>query len=102
MNRNEHLKVDKFCFNKESNDVHQWLDETYKYYMNTNPYKHWLERHHIEAISKKYGNYTPEYNVAYFHILFDYISHFNVAFVPQDRKEAESMLKSLKSLKGED
>ena len=95
MEHKEHLGVDKFVWDKEYNDVHQWLDETFPRYANRDPYRHWLERHNLKAISEEYGNYTPEYNVAYMHVLFDFLSHFQVAFVPDDEKECESMLKSL-------
>lgn len=94
MNRQEHLKVDRFTFGKEYNQVHSWLDETYNNYARTNPYKHWLERHNYSAIKLKYGEFTLEFNAAYLHILFDYLSHFGIAFVPKDEEETRSMLKS--------
>jgi hypothetical protein len=95
MNRQEHLKLDNFIWNEKYNEVHQWLDECYPKYMNRNPYRHWLERHFLDAIKEKYGEYTIEYNVAYMHILMDYLSHFQIAFTPKTKEEAESMLKSL-------
>ncbi len=95
MNRIEHLKVDKFVWNKEYNEVHKWLDELYPRYLGRNPYKHWLERHFLDAVTEQYGEFTINYNVAYMHILFDYMSHFQMAFVPKTKEEAETMLKSL-------
>jgi len=94
MKREEHLKVDKFAWNKEYNDVHAWLDETFPKYAGRNPYRHWLERHFLDAVKEKYGEFTLEYNVAYLHILFDYLSHFQVAYAPQTKKDVEDMLKS--------
>ena len=98
MYKKEHLSVDHFCWNKEYPEVHQWLDETYSKYASSNPYRHWLEHHHMKAISDKYGDYTPEYNAAYMHILFDFLSHHQIAFVPINEKDLESMLKSLQIL----
>lgn len=54
MDRENHLRVDKFAWDQEYNDVHQWLDETYIQHANKNPYRHWLARHHIKAIAEKY------------------------------------------------
>ena len=98
MKRADHLMADKFFWDEEYNDVHQWIDEHFKYHAGRKPYRHWLERHNIEAIEKQYGNFTKRFNAGYMHILCDYLSHFGVAFVPKDRKEAEEMLKSLEVL----
>jgi hypothetical protein len=99
MKRQDHLRVDKFTWDKEYNDVHQWLDECFPKYAGRNPYMHWLERHYLDAIKEEYGEFTLEYNVAYMHILFDYLSHFQFAYVPKTKKDAESMLKSLGALR---
>ena len=89
-----HLEVDKFLWNKEYPDIHKWLDRSFGDYKN-NTYRHWLNYHHINAIEKEYGSYTIKYNVAYMHILIDWLSHFSIAFVPKDRNDAEEMLKSM-------
>lgn len=94
MNRKEHLNIDILVFGKEFNNVHSWLDGEYWKYTK-NPYLHWLNRHHIKAIYEKYGHFTPEYNSAYLHILFDFLSHFQLAYVPIDEEDVKSMLKSL-------
>lgn len=100
MNRKQHLSVDKFVWNDEHNEVHQWLDETFPRYAGREPYRHWLERHHLKAIKEKYGEFTKEYNVAYLHILFDFLSHHQMAFVPKDEKECEEVLISLQAIRG--
>jgi len=87
-----HMKVDKFFWNDGSEDVHEWIDSSFPKY---GSHEHWLEYHHQDAIKEKYGQFTYKYNVAYLHILTDYLSHFQIAFVPQGKKEAEDMLKSL-------
>jgi hypothetical protein len=94
MERKEHLRVDEFFYNKTYNEVHQWLDATYVNYMKTNPYLHWIERHHIKAIEEKYGIGSIEYNVAYLHILADFLSHLQIATVPKDEEDVKSYLKS--------
>lgn len=92
MKRENHLKVDRFFWDKEYDDVHTWIDACFPRYVGRNPYHHWLERHHIIAIAKKYGEYTLRYNVAYLHILADFLSHFGVAVVPKDEKEVKEWL----------
>ena len=96
MDRKRHLSVDKFAFGEEYNEVHKWLDSTYPKHIgpNKNPYIHWLERHHLEAIEKQYSRYSIKYNVAYIHVLFDWLNHFQIAFVPKNVDEAKEMLKS--------
>ena len=98
MDRQAHLDVDKYFWNKEYEDVHSWLDSGYPAFVGRNPYKHWLEKHHQEAITMEYGAFTPKYNAAYVHILMDFMSHFGVAFVPKNRGELEEMLTSLNIL----
>jgi hypothetical protein len=95
MERKDHLALDNFAFNQEYNEVHQWLDEFYPKYMHRNPYKHWLHRHHLKAIKDEYGEFTLKYNVAYLHILFDFLMHFQIAFVPKDEKDLQEMFDSL-------
>jgi len=92
MNRKEHLKVDIFFYSKKYNEVHKWIDGCFWKYMNTNPYKHWLERHHLEAIREKYEFGTTKYNIAYLHVLVDWLSHFGYAIVPETREEVEKLL----------
>ena len=97
MDRLSHLKVDKFFWNEEYNEVHKWIDSSYKNYVGAgrNPYHHWSEHHHKEAIAKEFGNYTLQYNVAYLHILADWLSHFSIAEVPKDKAEVIELLKSI-------
>ena len=94
MKREDHLKTDHFVWNKEYNDVHKWIDGCFPKYASTNPYMHWLERHHIEAINKKYGEFSIEYNVAYVHILMDVLSHLEMAYVPRTSKEVKTILET--------
>jgi hypothetical protein len=85
MDHKDHLKIDKVIFGKEFEHVHKWLDSTFPKYANHPvPYMHWLNYHHMEAIREKYGDFTPEFNAAYVHIMCDYVHHFNMAYVPKD------------------
>lgn len=94
MRTEEHLKVDRFILGKEYEEVHEWLDGAFWKYRKT-PHEHWVERHHIKAITEKYGIHTERYNAAYTHILLDYLTHFGIAYVPVSSKKVETMLKSL-------
>ena len=96
MDWESHQSVDRFFYGKDVNyvEVHKWLDETVWHHKD-NPYKHWLDTHHKEAIYKKYGSYTIEYNVSYLHILTDYLAHFQIAEVPQNKQDTEILLKSI-------
>jgi len=84
MKIDNHLLMDFMLFGKEHREVHDWLDMIFE----TQPgYSHWLDRHHLEAIKKQYQEGSQEYLSAYMHILSDWISHFQMAFVPVDRKD---------------
>lgn len=96
MKKEDHLKVDKFFWNEEYPEVHQWLDEFYPKYKN-NPYRHWLHRHHKEAIAEKYGHYTLKYNVACVHVLIDLLG-IGVAEIPDSAESLEVLLKSMQYL----
>jgi len=97
MNREDHLKVDKVLYNKTFNKVHAWLDSTWPEYADHPiPFLHWLKYHHIEAIREKYGDFTPEFNAAYTHILCDFVSHFNMAYVPRNMIELIDTFTALK------
>jgi hypothetical protein len=91
MRREEHLKTDMFFWNKEYNEVHAWLDECFPKYRDE---KHWQERHHLQAIGEKWSEGTPEYNSAYMHILCDFLSHYQIAWVPKNKEEVLSFIKS--------
>ena len=97
----DHQKVDCFFYGNQSNfkEVHNWLDSTHYRYSH-NPYYAWLDTHHKEALHKQYGQYTLKYNIGYLHVLVDWLSHFQIAEVPQDRQEVEILLKSLDIIKG--
>lgn len=95
MDRQKHLEVDRALFGEEHNSVHQWLDHSLPDFKDTNPYKHWLGTHDCVSIGEQFGVYTVEYNVAYVHILMDFLSHFNRAYVPIDLDACETMLKKV-------
>ena len=96
MQKNQHLTVDKFFFGEEITYSHEWLDATFGEYVNTNPYKHWLNRHYEEAVIEEFGKGTKLYNSAMMHILCDMLSHFGIFFVPRTRQELQKFLKSRK------
>lgn len=96
MDRKGHLALDKILFNKEFNEVHEWLDSTYPKFKNHPvPHMHWLHYHHKEAITDKYGAYTLEYNSAYMHILTDFLYHFKMAYVPNNMTDIVDTFLSL-------
>jgi len=85
MKREDHLKIDNAIFGKEYDAVHKWLDSTYpEYAKHRIPHIHWLKYHHLQAIHDKYGDFTPEFNAAYTHIMCDFIHHFKMSYVPKD------------------
>jgi len=98
MKKTEHFKIDRFLWDEEFPDVHQWLDECYSQFAARNPYRHWLKRHHLKAIRKKYGKHTREYNVAYIHILFDFLNAFEAAEVPRNEKDVSEWLRRVEML----
>ena len=99
MDKEFHLKVDNFFFNQEYPEVHQWLDEACLKTGKGSPYRHWLIYHHLKAITEKYPRDQLRYNVAYLHILSDYLSNFKVAYVPADEKATKFILIRLGAIK---
>ena len=79
-------------FKKGYDEVHQWIDATYKPHLG---FAHWINRHHIEAITEKYGEDTIEYDVAYLHIFSDFLSHLGLFKVPKTKQECEEQLTEL-------
>ena len=70
-------------------DVHIWLDELFPKY---GGFGHWSERHHLQAIKEKYGENTVRYNVAYLHIICDWLSHLDRIEVPIDAQDVKNKL----------
>ncbi len=95
MRREQHLDTDKYFWAEEYPEVHKWIDSEFPKHVGRRPYRHWLKNHHIEAITKKWGIGTPQYNSAYVHILCDFLSHFSVAYVPDNEKTLNNMLNEL-------
>ena len=55
MRREDHLTITEIVFGEKYDAVHKWLDETFPKYLKIgNPFLHWKERHHVEAIQSKY------------------------------------------------
>ena len=78
------MLMDFMLFGKEYKEVHEWIDsESFK----NLGYFHWLDKHHIEAISSQYKVDSPEYLSAYMHILSDWLSHWRQPFIPVNRKD---------------
>ena len=93
MDAKQHQRVDKAIFGKKFPRVHQWLDVFYAKYAGGKPFKHWIERHHLEAIENEFGHNTQQANAAIFHVLCDWYSHCGVLAIPKNREECENMLK---------
>lgn len=92
MNRKSHVIVTQTVLTEGFDDVHQWIDETYRPHL---AYLHWLNRHHKQAVREKYGEDSWEYEVALLHIATDFLSHFGKFYVPENREECEAKLKEL-------
>lgn len=92
MKREDHLAVDLVILGKEYPKVHAWLDGNF-WKFKKNPYKHWLDCHHREAIIKKWGIFTPEYQSACMHVLWDCFSHFGILCLPETQEEVNALLK---------
>ena len=89
MKHKDHLIVDKAVFGQEYPEVHKWLDEMFPKYRG---FSHWKERHHLEAISEKYGTDLTRYNVAILHIITDWISHLSIFALPKNKEAVEELL----------
>ena len=90
MKRSDHCKVTEIVLGKSYQEVHTWIDDLYPKYRG---FMHWTERHHREALRKKYGDNTPEYAAGMLHILCDWLSHLGIFVVPNDKKQVLKLFK---------
>lgn len=88
-----HCNVTDLVMGKKFNEVHKWLDELYQFYENTEPYRHWIERHNIKAVSEKYDEGSHEHSAALLHIICDWISRFSVVNCPSTQEDVINKLR---------
>ena len=94
MRREDHLTITEIVFGEKYDAVHKWLDETFPKYLKIgNPFLHWKERHHIEAIQSKYKEDSVEYGVALLHIITDWMCHLTVFRIPLNEKQVLTELR---------
>ena len=84
------MLMDFILFQQEHGFVHDWIDASYE---KQPGYFHWLEKHHLEAISKKFNKGSEEWLSAYMHILSDWMMHWREPFVPVDRQDVIAKLR---------
>lgn len=88
MKTEDHHKITKMLVGDECKEVHRWLDATHhEAAMLGNPYAHWANRHHLEAIDEQYGDHSTHRAVAVLHVICDWISHFGEAYLPENSEE---------------
>lgn len=93
MHPKQHGEITEFIWGKSYMYIHIWIDEFYsKYEELGEPYLHWAERHHLDAIRKQFGTDTIEFKVAVLHVLMDWYSHMKIFRIPKDRREAIELL----------
>ncbi len=88
----EHMEYDKLLFNRAYPEVHEWIDSTFSEHRYRNPYAHWLNCHHAEALVERYSG--EELNSAYMHVLVDWLTHFGAFVVPKNKKEVIEHMES--------
>ena len=89
------MRIDKMLLGESFSVVHKWIDGTFPKHKDTSPYKHWIGTHDEETIRKKWGFGTAYYNSAIIHVIYDYLTHFGIAYLPRTPKEAEEQLDKL-------
>ena len=92
MHRKRHITVTEIFFKDGYEEVHKWLDATYRPWIG---FSHWIKRHHVEAITAKYGEDSVEYKVAFLHIMSDFLSHLGLFIVPKSKEECREILNEL-------
>ncbi len=78
-----HCKICKLIFGDEYRRVNLWLDWRFD---GTNHRKHWIYRHHLKAIYRKFKD-EDERRVAIFHVLLDWLYYYKIIFLPRNRQE---------------
>jgi len=94
MKHEEHRTISLLVFGNEYPEIHKWIDAKFWEYAKVGlSFYHWKERHHKEAIKKKYGEGTEEYKVACLHIVMDWYAHGMKVFkLPENGKEVTELL----------
>ena len=94
MQRKQHVVLTWMVFGEGYEDVHEWIDSDAKNWFGTvySPFRHWIPYHNIEAINKKYGMDFIRANVAYLHVVCDWLSHFGLWELPENSEEVEQLL----------
>ena len=94
MKRKEHIAVDHIVFGKGFDEVHAWMDDDAKNWFGTRHsiYNHWLKNHSVETISEKYDIDTIEHQVALYHVVCDWLSHFGEFRLPMTREFIRRLL----------
>ena len=95
MNLKDHLKINYIVFRPTFAEVHRWLDATYPEIEKSgvSQFRHWIKRHNVEALKKRYGDQTLEFRVGCLHVLCDWLSHLGVWALPKDEAEVIEKLK---------
>lgn len=89
MKYESHLQVDVMIFGREYPEVHKWLDEEAG--QPNAGGSHWTARHHINAITEKYGE-TTEALAAVVHVFTDFVYHRGEAALPNSCEQVKRIL----------
>ena len=93
MKRAEHERLCEIVLGESCREVHNWLDTINQEY--ENPFLHWLDTHHLEAVGEKYHEDSIQYKAAVLHIISDWIANSGRVILPKDREELVLDLKKV-------
>ena len=83
MQLEDHCKIDKLVFKEEYPKVHEWIDSSFEG-LQAFPHFHWIINHHKAAIDARFEKGTMEHRSAYLHVVCDWLSHFEVMYMPDN------------------
>lgn len=84
--RQAHENASKMVLGYKYTIVHRWLDGTFT---RRKWRTHRIDRHHLDAINKKFKEGSGQYKAAILHVLCDFMMSFNLICIPKDRNDVK-------------
>lgn len=82
--RKAHENVSVWVLGHKYTRVHQWLDGTFT---RRKWRTHRLDRHHQDAINKKFKKGSGQWKAANLHVILDLAISFGMVYLPKDRED---------------
>jgi hypothetical protein len=99
MFQKDHEEACKILFGRPMDGPNKWIDACYPDFLYNGTkahygsvHYHWIERHHLQAITAQYGETSLEAQACKLHVMMDWLSHFGVIEMPKNSEEVKQLL----------